>query len=1154
MKKRFFTTILFSVFFIFPAFAEYTNTVSAEYDNEEYKANGSALSAIGADKAYTGSAGAYSGFSGTGVTVAVIDGGTMMTHPDLREQNSALQKSEFNVFDGEHGTHVSGIVGAAKNDSGMHGVAYDADLLVFSTLLEGGCDDEEKCMDPGEAWDILMSSDYDEVKIINNSWGIPEEELDEETQNRIDQLVGIATEKDKLIVAAAGNDMLLDPDPFPAGAGVSNPSFKNNIISVVAYDSDKLPSDVGFIASFSNLAGNAKEWTLAAPGTNIYSSVAYDESVNPDAPKFNDMSGTSMAAPMVSGAAALVQQAFPYLGGKQIADVLFSTAFKKDDLEDLSTYMIQSSAGSTRVLFFKDNKLGITFEQAKAMYPDLASQCGNGSVSCHEVTFEDVFGQGLLNVGDAVKGIKYFDANRLTVSDYDTAMNQFFYSVDTLGTNSTWSNDISQVKAAAGQYTQADVGLKKQGEGILTLAGANKFSGTSVVEGGELNLTGSMDGGVVVNSGTFSMSGTAKMNGKLTTAADGLFRIDSGTLNNVFENRGTALASGGNAAADVINTGTFSVTGKIVGETTTDGDFSSTGRFVNRNMFNFEEKGLFRGTLNNEGTVAVSGNSRLIGQINNTASGNMVVNSGVIFDNGSNPIENTGFLSGFGTIAGTVNNTAAGSVATSLTINELNSSGNIVMVSSESGAGTAAMQVDTLNITGGGLTVANNNISYENGQRYTLINFNNLTAFKNFATQSMLSDFIVATTHQESGSIDVTIDYLRMGESAATAAFLPEEKAVAGIMDKMYLDNNNTDFKGYYYLSGENLQKQINAIRSKAKPIQKEHLPLTNVMTSRIAAHLFKTTMHRDAAGYHRQYMPMQQYRGKYYRGRSGGGSAETGNKVWGQVLGGRVVEDGDSSLDKGDIKTRTIGGMFGYDHEFSPQLLVGVTAGFASGRLTQDSDEINVKDYRAGIYTGSRFGRLTLNSMLMGGFQQYKSSRYTEIAGSETLSRADFNGYSAEFDLNLGYDFMRLPYRDYSFYLRSYLAANVSYISQEAYEEEGMSSLLLGVKSVNNTSVSVQPGITIGYTFSQAVLTADFGYQRILSGDSVQTSAYFLADTAKTTFDSLSAETDKDYFNAGIGLKTNLSRSVLLNLWAGTRISDHTEALNFSASLSYAF
>lgn len=41
-------------------------------------------------------------------------------------------------------------------------------------------------------------------------------------------------------------------------------------------------------------------------------------------------------------------------------------------------------------------------------------------------------------------------------------MKQFFYSVDTLGTNSTWSNDIGQVKAAAGQYTQADVGLKNR--------------------------------------------------------------------------------------------------------------------------------------------------------------------------------------------------------------------------------------------------------------------------------------------------------------------------------------------------------------------------------------------------------------------------------------------------------------------------------------------------------------------------------------------------------------------------------------------------------------------------------------------------------------------------------------------------------------------
>ena len=504
-----------------------------------------------------------------------------------------MQKSEFNISGNEHGTHVSGIIAGAKNNSGMHGVAYSANLLVFSTLLEGGCEDEN-CMDPGAAWETLLSSEYDNVKIINNSWGTAEEDIGEDELNTIFQLTGRMVEKDKLIIAAAGNETQLNPDAFPAGAGAYDPSFKNNIINVVAYDSDKLPSDERFIASFSNLAGNAKEWTLAAPGTNIYSSVSYDESTDPDAIKFKDMSGTSMAAPMVSGAAAVVQQVFPYLGGKQIADVLFSTAFKKDDLE-LSPYMIQSNSGITRVLFFKDNAQGITFEQAKAMYPALAAQCDNGLISCHEVTFEDVFGQGLLNVGDAVKGIKYFDANRLTVSDYDSAMNQFFYSVDTSGTDSTWSNDIGQVKSEDSQYGQADVGLRKQGEGVLTLAGTNTFSGTSVIEGGELNLTGSMKGNVTVNSGTFSMSGTAKMDGQLTTNANGTFRFDSGTLNNTFENQGTTLASGGKAAADVINTGTFSVTGKTVGEITTVGDFYSTGRFVNRNMFNFEEKGVFFG-------------------------------------------------------------------------------------------------------------------------------------------------------------------------------------------------------------------------------------------------------------------------------------------------------------------------------------------------------------------------------------------------------------------------------------------------------------------------------------------------------------------------------------------------------------------------------
>lgn len=1149
MKKiNYFLFLIFSVF-SFPAFAQYTNAVSADYKNEEYQANGSAFSSIGADKAYTGNGGAYTGYSGTGVTVAVVDGGTLLSHPDLKDQISTLEQEGFNVYASRHGTHVAGIVGGSKNNMGMHGVAYNADLLLYSTVLDGGCQDLDLCMDIGAAWYSLSSSEFDSVKIVNNSWNISEENLTEAAWNTILEITDLMVSKNKLIVASAGNQTSLDPDIFPSGIGAYEPSFKNNIISVVAYNPDKLPSDYDFIASYSNLAGSAKEWTIAAPGTNIYSSILYEET-DPDAPQFGYSSGTSMAAPMVSGTAALVQEAFPYLTGKQLADVIFSTAFKKEDLS-LNPFMIQSDGGITRVLFFTDNDQGITFEQAKQTAALMGYSCG-GNISCHEVTFEDVFGQGLLNAGDAVKGLKYFDASRLLASDYNSSLQQYLYSVDTAGYDSVWSHNIGQMKATSGAYTQANVGLKKTGQGVLTLSGANTFLGSSVVQGGELKLTGSLVSDVIVNGGTFSIADTAQMNGQVKVNAGGSFRMDSGSLNNKLQNEGKTTAISGRFNADITNTGTFSVAGLNDQTGITAGNVVSSGTFLNQNLVQFEEKGVFQGNLDNQGKISVIGNSRMTGQINNTSSGNISVDAGVVFDNVSAPIDNAGTLSGFGTIAGTVNNT--GSVETSLTIKDLNSSGNIVMVASETGNGTATMQVDTLNITGGSFSVADGNISYDQGQRYTLIKFNNLTAFDNFDSHFMLSDFVSATASQGSNSIDVTVDYLRMSETGAVSTFLPEEKQVAGLIDKMYLDNNISDFKGYYYLSGDELKKEVNTLRSKVTPISKDQLPLTNTMSSQISSHLFKVNMNRDAGVFRQQYVPMQRYRGGYYRGRSGGDSLKTDQKIWAQFLGGTVIEDGDTSLNKGDIRTKTIGGMFGYDHELSENHLIGFTAGFATAKLKQDSDEIRLKDYRAGIYTGSRFGRFTLNTSLMGGFQQYDTSRYTQIMGLSSEGKAEFNGYSAELDLNLGFDFMRLPYRDYSFYLRSYLEANVNYISQDAYEETGTSSMLLGVNSVDNTSVSIQPGISIGYTFARTVLTADVGYQRILSGESIQSSAYFLADAAKETFDSLSSWQDKDFLNAGIGLKTNLNRNVMLNLWTGTRISKHTNAVNFSASISYAF
>ena len=113
---------------------------------------------------------------------------------------------------------------------------------------------------------------------------------------------------------------------------------------------------------------------------------------------------------------------------------------------------------------------------------------------------------------------------------------------------------------------------------------------------------------------------------------------------------------------------------------------------------------------------------------------------------------------------------------------------------------------------------------------------------------------------------------------------------------------------------------------------------------------------------------------------------------------------------------------------------------------------------------------------------------------------------------------------------------------------------MALGVGESDETSVSVSPGLTLGYTFSEAVITADIGYSRVVRGDSIQNTAYFLADTNKTAFASLSSDTDKNFFNAGLGIKKNLSQNLQVHFWAGTRLSKKTESLNLSATLNYKF
>ena len=475
-----------------------------------------ALDIINAAAAYA------KGYTGKGVTVGVTDvGGVNFVHPEFSGKTGSGV-----VFDGlessdvpltweavYHPTHVAGIAAADKNGFGMHGVAYDADIASSSTIKHYY----------GDGFFESGSSFYDnyltnpDIKIINNSWGdynnyLSNVQNEEDFNEIIEYLqndgsvieIEKAVNNDKLLVFSAGNDGKLAA-AFENNLDVltSDKAFNDNIITVTAAKANSFTKNQngGFnvksdgIAIFSNLAMYNEDTTLSAPGWNIISANA-DFAASGE--YYSYSYGTSMAAPIVTGVGALVQQAFPYLSGKQIGDVLLSTAnsnitnssgyfmtsqYGKDDKGEAYAYVNVYYMGSgvkndeeikDDVLNYYENnpESGSWITYFDAIYDTFYSVSGNkwwlenalnkknGAIlevnAYYNVPLDVIFGQGIVDAGKAVKGLGAINVRRLDKSDiseiYTIAGSkdktaQALYKVDTQGYNSIWSNDISEIRA-----------------------------------------------------------------------------------------------------------------------------------------------------------------------------------------------------------------------------------------------------------------------------------------------------------------------------------------------------------------------------------------------------------------------------------------------------------------------------------------------------------------------------------------------------------------------------------------------------------------------------------------------------------------------------------------------------------------------------------
>ncbi len=206
--------------------------------------------------------------------------------------------------DAKHGTHVSGIIAAQRNNGiGMNGVAKNVQIMVVRAVPDG--DEYDK--------DIAFAIRYavdNGAKVINTSFGkyySPHPEW-------VHGAIKYAASKDVLIVNASGNEGLnLDTvDVYPNDQSKTGPEISDNVLTVGALNY-KYGSEM--VASFSNYGKSNVD--VFAPGVKIWSTTPLNT--------YEYLQGTSMAAPAVAGIAATIRSQFPTLSAKQVKQIIIDS-------------------------------------------------------------------------------------------------------------------------------------------------------------------------------------------------------------------------------------------------------------------------------------------------------------------------------------------------------------------------------------------------------------------------------------------------------------------------------------------------------------------------------------------------------------------------------------------------------------------------------------------------------------------------------------------------------------------------------------------------------------------------------------------------------------------------------------------------------------
>ncbi|HXD38564.1 MAG TPA: S8 family serine peptidase [Rhodanobacter sp.] len=458
------------------------------------------------------------GLIGSGITIGVIDSGIMRNNPavagrvtqELIYVDPSVNNTSIDDVVG-HGTWVSQIAAGAAFDKFPGGIAPGAKLVSARIIsdkepTDDGSGQGNKVTAADAAFfgqtlnPALISAG---VQVQNNSWGGIYWDTTDASINQAfaDAYQPFVVQHGGLVVFAAGNESKADPSDIAALPTLA-PQLEKGWLVAVAVDS--LHPDQ--LASYSNACGKAMDYCLAAPGDVIV--LDKDTTSSTASPTYYIVKGTSFAAPQVSGAAAVVWQAFPYFTNDLVRQTLLGTA---DDL---------GAPGPDPVFGYGELNVGKAANgPAKFDWGDVTVSFAGDSSWNNPISGAGGLikqGSGTLNLTQpsSYTGLTQVQAGTLTAKSLATNVNIF--AQGTLSKTPSIGGNVTNagVLAVAGGDVSVGGNYIQQGSGrlALSLGSALRVTGSATLSGGDLYVIG-IDSGYTVNSHTDVLSATGGLTG-----------------------------------------------------------------------------------------------------------------------------------------------------------------------------------------------------------------------------------------------------------------------------------------------------------------------------------------------------------------------------------------------------------------------------------------------------------------------------------------------------------------------------------------------------------------------------------------------------------------------------------------------------------------